>query len=1129
MKITKDSKLLAAFALLGLLHISCQKPISTKNILTVQESPELSQKRAKEITAKTSVKLADGLQIKLWATDSLSPDPIAMSIDDNGRVFITRTNRQKHSEFDIRGYRHWMTPSIALQSVEDRKAFLRTTFAPEKSQSNAWLKDLNQDGSHDWKDLAVEEEEIWRLEDTDKDGMADVSTRVFHGFNEEVSDIAAGVLVRKNDMFVTAAPDVWRMYDTNKDGIYDKKESISTGYGVHIGFSGHNLSGLIEGPDGKIYWQIGDIGANITAKNGETFSHPNEGILARSNPNGSDFEIFATGIRNTHEFVFDDFGNLISSDNDGDYPGESERLVHIVEGYDSGWRSNWQYGKYTDPKNNTYNVWMSEKLFKPRFEGQAAYIIPPIVNFHNGPTGMLYNPGTALGSAWKNKFFVVEFVGGANASGIWSFGLKPKGASFDLDGDKSIMKGVLATGIRFGPEGAMYIADWVTGWDTKNYGRVWKLDVTENDLKAVRKETNVLMLLDYSQQSNPKLLELLGFQDSRIRQKAQFELAIRSKASVVFKKAFSQKINRFARIHGIWGMGQIAAKNSNFAAELVPLLADEDEEIMAQALKVLGDIKYTAAESLILPLLAHQNPRIQFFASQALGRFKSRAAIEPLLKMIERNNDKDLYLRHAGVVALSRIGAETQVAALVNHESKALRTAGVLVLRRLKSVKIADFLQDKDEYIVTEAARGINDDTSIEAALPALAETILNINFTSEALLRRSINACLRVGTEKTLDLLIGFSERNDIPDKLRSEALETIGSWANPSVLDRVDGRYRGEMKHDSALVKAKIASKIDAFLQSTNPEVLVATTKLLGQLGLENYNQNLIKLYDESQNTGVRSIALATLAKLNDGGIEKRIQRAIEDKDRVVRATALGLLNKVKVSKEALPTIVNPVFATGTISEQQQLLKVMGGMPVDNTRVVFEDLLAKMQAEKLSATVKLDLIEAIEATKSEALIAQTEVLKAKGTETDSFKETLYGGIKKEGSDTFNYNSAVQCVRCHSVGQDGGNVGPNLKRIGSLLSREQILQAMIEPSARLAPGFGTVTLTLSDGETVTGILEKEDETELVLKTTDAEPLKVAKIRIKSRENQPSSMPPMGSLISKREIRNLVEYLSSLK
>ena len=54
--------------------------------------------------------------------------------------------------------------------------------------------------------------------------------------------------------------------------------------------------------------------------------------------------------------------NLISEDNDGDHAGEKERLVYIVNGADIGWRSNWQYGKYRDPDNNTYKVWMDEKM-----------------------------------------------------------------------------------------------------------------------------------------------------------------------------------------------------------------------------------------------------------------------------------------------------------------------------------------------------------------------------------------------------------------------------------------------------------------------------------------------------------------------------------------------------------------------------------------------------------------------------------------------------------------------------------------------------------------------------------------------------------------------------------------------
>jgi glucose/arabinose dehydrogenase len=119
---------------------------------------------------------------------------------------------------------------------------------------------------------------------------------------------------------------------------------------------------------------------------------------------------------------------------------------------------------------------MDEKLYVPRWEGQAAYIIPPIRNFHNGPTGMLWNPGTALGKRWLNKFFLVEFVGNTNNSHIWAFDLQPKGASFDFKSEEDVVSGILPTGIRFGPEGALYASDWIFGWDTKNCGSTRSLE-----------------------------------------------------------------------------------------------------------------------------------------------------------------------------------------------------------------------------------------------------------------------------------------------------------------------------------------------------------------------------------------------------------------------------------------------------------------------------------------------------------------------------------------------------------------------------------------------------------------------------------------------------------------------------
>ena len=200
---------------------------------------------------------------------------------------------------------------------------------------------------------------------------------------------------------------------------------------------------------------------------GKEWKYPNRGVIARANPDGSDFEIYAMGLRNTHEFVFDEHTNLISVDNDGDHAGEKERLVYITNGSDTGWRINWQFGKYRDPDNNRYKVWMDERFFTPRWEKQAAFITPPIANYVSGPTGMVYNPGAGLGPRWKDHFFVVEFVGNAANSGIHAFTLEPKGATFELKSTERIASGVLPTGMDFGPDGALYFADWIDGWGTK--------------------------------------------------------------------------------------------------------------------------------------------------------------------------------------------------------------------------------------------------------------------------------------------------------------------------------------------------------------------------------------------------------------------------------------------------------------------------------------------------------------------------------------------------------------------------------------------------------------------------------------------------------------------------------------
>lgn len=1096
-------------------------------------APEETAQIAKSIEALVTPELADGLTLSLWGIDSLVADPISIDIDDVGNIYYTRTNRQKNSEFDIRGHQDWEIGSIQLQTVEEKRAFLHKVLSPENSDQNEWLADLNEDGSHDWKDMTVEKEHVYRLEDLNGDGVADLSQLVVADFNEEVTDVAGAILTHGEDLFVGVAPDLWRINDENGDGVADEKTSISHGYGIHVGYGGHGMSGLEMGPDGKVYWGIGDIGFNGEGPDGKKWEYPNRGVIVRANPDGSDFEVFAMGVRNTHEFVFDEYGNLISVDNDGDHPGEKERLVYIVNGSDTGWRTNWQFGKYRDPDNNTYKVWMEEEMYKPRFEGQAAYITPAIANYVSGPTGMLYNPGTALSPAWKNTFFISEFVGNPARSGIHAFKLKPKGASFELVETDMIMKGILATGIDFGPDGALYVADWIEGWNTKDHGRIWKMDTEDGPSWPERQQTQVLLAEDFGEHGDDHLGELLMNPDMRVRQKAQFELAKRgSDGADIFQKSIDQTANQLARIHGIWGISQLAREDADYAQLLLPLLTDNDPEIRAQAAKWLGDVRYTEAGDELIPLLKDDNIRTRFFAAEALGRIAHEPAIKPIIALLEANNDEDAFIRHAGSLALARVGQADPIVALASHPSRALRIAAVVALRRMRHPGIINFLDDQDEYIVTEAARAINDDFSIEEALPALGEVLNDPRFTNEALLRRAISANLRVGSAESMQNLINYSLREGSPVEMRAEAMDALSTWAKPSVLDRVTGRYRGVVERDAQLVREKTADAMIQLLAHKELPLRLSAVKAIGKLKIEQGAPQLFAHLKNDAQAKVRVEALEALALMEYDQIGQAIEQALSDQEKSVRIAGLDLLPKMNISKELMVSLLSRVIDTKTTEEKQAALLTLGTLPVENSQEKLESLLTQLENGDLPPEIHLELAEAIDSTHSQQLLARFEDISATSSPDSllaAYEGSLNGGNAELGRTIFFQHQTAQCMKCHSFDDFGGNAGPRLNGIGKRLTREQILESLINPSARLAPGFGFVTVELDNGKTMNGILQQENETDLALKVGDKPDTVILKTQIVNRTNATSSMPNMKNLLTKREIRDVVSFLATLK
>ena len=892
------------------------------------------------------------------------------------------------------------------------------------------------------------------------------------------------------------------------------------------------------GPDGRIYWEVGDIGLDVTDKSGRRWSYPNQGAVMRSEPDGSNFEVFATGIRNLQEFSFDEYGNLISVDNDGDHQGETERVVYIPNGSDSGWRSNWQYGKYTDAKNNRYNVWMDENMFKPRFAGQAAHIIPPVAAYHSGPSGMVYNPGTALTDEWRSYFFVSSFPGAAAGARIYGFKLKEDGAGFSLEDDKVLLRGILTVGLKFGPDGALYMTDWITGWDSKNKGRIWKLDSPAAAANPMRAEVRTLIAANFGTRSATDLSTLLRHADMRIRQKAQFELVRRGDVKSLVAAA-KDPATRLARIHAVWGVAQLArtAKGgAQHAPLLVLFLTDQDAEIRAQTAKMIGDLRYAQAAPKLEPLLADSAPRVRFFAAEALGRIAYKPATAQIVAMLAANDDADVYLRHAGSLALSRIGDAAALGALSSNPSRGVRIAAIIALRRLRSPEVGRFVTDADDGIVLEAARAINDDGGIDGALPALARVLADKRFTAEPLLRRAISANLKVGTPEAVARLETFAADSARPQGMRVEAVAALGVWADPSPMDRVDGIYLGQVKARDTVVPAAqsaVLRLMQAQASENAPALRIALAEAAGRLGAQGAAPLLLTQLRGDASFNVRVASLRALQALKVSNMEEIMKIAVDDSNADVRRAALGILPSLTMSDEAKVQSLVAVIRGGAVNDQQAGFEVLGTLKSAEAEKALAAFFDELVAGKVAQAVQLDLVDAMQANGSPALTAKLDAYrtsKSADSLAAAFRDALLqGGNVNRGRETFVENPAAQCTRCHTVRNAGSDVGPNLSGVATRLTREQILESLLEPSARIAPGYGTVGITIKNGTRVDGTLRDETDTHVVLMTGTPPEQRIAKTDIAERTNPVSAMPPVGLIVKPREVRDLVAYLSTLK
>jgi len=1040
--------------------------------------------------------LIDGMTIATFDERLSEGTLVSLDIDERGRVLVAESHRRDAGTEDNRR-RDWLDADLAARTLEDRLSYSRDAIARGAIEGADYF--------------TRESDRLVAIEDTDDDGVAD-RRAVLGSWNEELTGLIAGVESREGTIWVANIPSIYQVHDEDGDGVAEEERELARGFGIKTSLGGHDLHGFAWGPDGKLYVSIGDRGYHVTLPNGDVLESPlgpGRGAVFRMNPDGSALEVFATGLRNPQELAFDDFGNLFTGDNNGD-GGDPARLVYVVEGGDTGWAM--PYQSLAD--GYVRGPWMAERLFDLEHATQPAWILPPIAQIANGPSGLVHYPGLGLPLRYANHFFLCDYAYIYGESGIWSFAVEPRGAGFEMVDQHPFIWSVLTPDFDFSWDGRMFAALYDQFGDSRGIA-VFEHPESRADPRV--RELSEIVASKMSTRRVDELVTWLAFPDQRLRLRAQFELARRREIAPLSALAKDAQADLIPRLHSIWALGQIGEEGlRGLELEADAWLEDSPEELRAQLARAAGEARAREWLPALRAALVDPSLRVRFFAAQSLGLLSDPASVEPLVALLRENDDGDVFLRHAAVLALHRIGAHDALAALAGDGSRAVRLAALLVLRQAGDARIVAFLEDSDPLLVVEAARAIYDGP-IEGAMPALASlalrpgglepVALGDRQIGEALHRRVIGANVRLRTREGVVALARYVADERQQESLRTLALEQLGSYAEPPVRDLTMGFHRPLAPTDRSLVASVLESEGRALVESS---LGARALEIAGAYGVSPLTDGELIARVTSLEAGepVRLAALSALRSRIDSGAGKGgksksgtmpdaplgadlravAEKGVADASPAIRMAARDLLHAVD-PEAGLESYFVALESGKDPAEQRHAWRRVGAIDDDRARDVITQGLVYWEMGELDDDVALDVIEAGLVQPDPALADRARALLATSAErpVESRRWALAGGDPVAGRAVF--QTVGDCQRCHGDPEaaletpgHGGGIGPSLAGIAAK-GPHFALESVLEPGAQIAAGFAS----------------------------------------------PSGMPPVGRVLEPKALRDLVAYLMSLE
>jgi putative membrane-bound dehydrogenase-like protein len=1000
-----------------------------------------------------------------------------------------------------------------------------------------YLYIADSSGSNDnvQKQLAEKPHRILRLEDTDRDGTFD--KRVI--FADKMM-FPEGTMWFGDSLYVAAPPSIWKLTDTDGDGVADRR--VEWYKGKTLTGCANDLHGPYPGPDGWIYWCKGAFARQTYERPGKPPFSTRASHIFRCRPDGTGIEpVMNGGMDNPVDVVFTPGGERVFTTTFFVHPGGGQRdgLIHAIYGG--------IYGKVHDP------------IFEPSHKWTGPEVMPVLL--HMGPAapcGLTRYESDAFGKGYQDNVFACYF----NLHKVSRHVLAPQEATFETKDEDFVTSPDLdfhPTDVLEDADGSLLIVD-TGGWYKLccPTSQLHKPDVLGAVYRVRRKDAPRPadprgLEIAWDATAPDRLVKLLDDPRPAVRARAIRTLAARGESSLTplaerlrvpfigqeRERQVDRQRGAAGRIDCVWAASRIDHPGAR--ALVRRALSDPDPLVRQVAAHAAGLWRDKQAVRNLIELLQAGPAPVARASAEALGRIADPAVVPFLLEVAGRVSDR--IMEHSLTYALIEIDDPGATRRGLESSAARARRAAMVALDQMDGggldAKSVAGLLASDEPILKEAA------SWIVGRHPEWAGELVGV--LGARLARADLAAPERADLERQLGRYAEapaiqrlLAERLRDPSASRAERLSCLTAMSR-------SGLKAGKVPSEWVGALASALGAGEGGRGAADAELIPATVAAVRSLpiahngnGTGDLSSRLLRIAEDGTSPpGLRLDALAAVP----GGLDKPDQQLFDllmsqigpDRPVAARTTAADVLARARLAPGQLDRLADALAAAGPV-EADRLLAAFEQSSDESLGQKLVDVLAR---SPVLTSLRIDALKAHLAKYDAAVRARAEErlysrLNADAAQQKAQLERMLGALSagdvRRGQLVFHSEKAA-CYSCHAIGYRGGNVGPDLTKIGSVRSDRDLLESILFPSASLVRSFEPVAVATQDGKVYNGLIRGENADELILATGVNQEARIPRRQIDEMRPSTVSIMPAGfdQQLTPQELADLVAFLKACR